>query len=121
MVYVYAVYVYMYSLSYSQVDRCMYGVYIRCICTYMHTLSYPQVDRVIRALEERQLRPLVIMHCRHFAKNVNMSAADEAMVQRWRDKKVLYTTPPKMNDDWFWLYAGVWRSAQRGGASLVMV
>ena len=39
-----------------------------------------QVDRVIRALEERKLRPLVIMHCRHFAKNVNMSAADEAMV-----------------------------------------
>ena len=42
-------------------------------------------------------------------------------MQRWRDKKVLYTTPPKMNDDWFWLYAGVWSSAQRGGASLVMV
>jgi len=86
-----------------------------------HTLSYSQVDRVIQAFEKKNLRPLVIMHCRHFSAGANMTATDQATVQRWRDKKVLYTTPPKMNDDWFWLYAGVWRSSQPGGSGLVMV
>ncbi|MFN9900839.1 MAG: hypothetical protein ACK55Z_19070 [bacterium] len=33
-----------------------------------------------------------------------LSPSDQALVSKWREKKVLYATPPKMNDDWFWLY-----------------
>ena len=29
------------------------------------------------------------------------------LVEDWKARRLLYTTPRGMNDDWFWLYAGV--------------
>ena len=38
---------------------------------------------------------------------------------RWRQAGLLYKTPPKMNDDWFWLYGSVW-STEKKNRTLVI-
>lgn len=83
------------------------------------TLRYLQVDRVVQHFLDQGLKPLIVMHSRHFGLNVTMTAQDQKIVQAWNASGMLYKTPPKMNDDWFWLYAGVWGSIKK--ASLVMV
>ena len=55
------------------------------------------------------------MHCRHFSDNAKMTGSDRQIVQSWKDQRILYSTPAKMNDDWFWLYAGVWATKERKG------
>lgn len=86
------------------------------------TLNYQKVAEVVRWFVTRGKRPLLVMHSRHFGASAPMSSQDRQQVQRWKDDKILYATPPKMNDDWFWLYAAVWGSSVAGaGKEVVMV
>eukprot|EP01052_Picozoa_sp_SAG31_P072374 SAG31_NODE_31344_length_369_cov_0.885185_1_plen_71_part_10 len=41
-------------------------------------------------------------------------------IDQWRAQKVLYTTPRGMNDDWFWLYAGVVGTRGSGHHTIVV-
>jgi len=85
------------------------------------TLSYAQINKVVSWFTSRNMKPLLVMHCRHFSDNVRMSDADRRCVAQWRESKVLYSTPARMNDDWFWLYAGVWSTKVKGSAQMYMV
>jgi len=85
------------------------------------SLSYAQVDRVVQWYIARNQKPLLVMHCRHFSDQARMSHSDREKVDGWKRRKILYSTPPKMNDDWFWLFAGVWATKQAKKGSLFMV
>ena len=36
-----------------------------------------------------------------------LGATSRELVQRWRERGVLFSSPAKHNDDWYWLYAAL--------------
>ena len=71
-------------------------------------ISFSQIDRVIEYFYREKSRNIVlVMHSRHFNPR-RMSFSDKNIADHWNNLKILYRTPPGMNDDWFWLYAAVW-------------
>lgn len=69
-------------------------------------VDYHQIDWMIRHLQRAGYKPLVMLHCRHL---VPKAVPQEylPLVQSWRDQNIIYETPAKCNDDWFWLYLAV--------------
>ncbi|KAJ0973427.1 hypothetical protein J5N97_021386 [Dioscorea zingiberensis] len=70
--------------------------------------SLSQLDAVVNELYKRSQGkwPLIILHnkrVRVFMEN----PSDKELIEAWRAKGVLYTTPSGSNDDWYWLYAAV--------------
>ena len=61
---------------------------------------------MMRQLQHRGYRPLVVLHCRHTMPGV-IPRDHLPIVDKWREEKLLLTTPHGCNDDWFWLYAAV--------------
>ena len=74
-------------------------------------LSFQQIDRVIHALMSEPSsygkKVLLILHQRHFKR---LSNSQYRIVDAWKRDRILYQTPHRMNDDWFWLYAAVYSS-----------
>ena len=81
------------------------------------TLQWSQIERVVRHFQngglthtippQRRCKPLIILHERHFYKQHHLNRNDAEIIGRWRAEGILYSTPKQMNDDWFWLHAGV--------------
>ena len=74
-------------------------------------LSFEQIDRAVRAVtsgaSSSGKRVLLILHQRHFKR---LSERQHRLVEAWKRNRILYQTPHRMNDDWFWLYAAVYSS-----------
>lgn len=80
-------------------------------------LQWSQIERVVEHFfreglthpipPQPKVKPLIILHERHFYNERQLPRYDAEIIQRWRNAGILYTTPKQMNDDWFWLYAGV--------------
>jgi len=73
--------------------------------------QYFQVDSLWQKLKNQGKRCLLVVHGRHveerqFDRN-NISMADREIIQRWKASGDLWSCPPGMNDDWFWLYGCV--------------
>ena len=64
-------------------------------------------------------RPLIVLHERHMYNFNSLHPSDKRRVEDWKANKLLYTTPRGMNDDWFWLYAGV--AGTQGNRSSIIV
>ena len=92
-------------------------------------LQWSQIERVVAHFMHQGLthpippqprvKPLVILHERHFYNERSLSRADQEIIARWRNAGILYVTPKQMNDDWFWLYAGV-LAGGRNPASIII-
>ena len=52
---------------------------------------------------------------------VTDSRAAQAIVERWRQRDLVYAVPPGSNDDWYWLYAAVHCQLRHGKASVALV
>lgn len=76
---------------------------------YSHAPShvdYAQIDWMARQLQSMGYKPLIFLHTRHLAPNM-LPREQQPIVQAWKDEGILYVTPSKCNDDWFWLYLAV--------------
>jgi pentatricopeptide repeat protein len=71
-------------------------------------VSYEQIEWVIQACRAQGQSVLLVMHSRHFHPRM-VPREFESLVRRWREEKVLYQTPPGMNDDWFWMHVALAR------------
>jgi hypothetical protein len=69
-------------------------------------MAYMQIDWVVHHFLRLNKSVLIVMHPRHFLRNL-MPRQAEPLMRRWLDTGVLYRTPPGMNDDWFWLHAAL--------------
>lgn len=69
-------------------------------------VDYNQIDSLVRQLQGRGYRPLLILHARHVHED-KLPAQFAPIVNRWRQEKLLFITPSGWNDDWFWLYTAV--------------
>ena len=69
-------------------------------------VDYRQIDWMLRQLQSRGLRPLLVLHSRHTAASA-LPTEFAPIVAAWRAEALVYETPPKWNDDWFWLYTAV--------------
>mmetsp|Transcript_300 Transcript_300/g.558 ORF Transcript_300/g.558 Transcript_300/m.558 type:complete len:546 (-) Transcript_300:164-1801(-) len=72
-----------------------------------------QIDTLCSKLEEEGLRVLIVLPARYTHKSIlkkhpNLKMDETLdMFKRWNEEEKLYLTPVNVNDDWFWLYAGV--------------
>eukprot|EP00949_MAST-11_sp_MAST-11-sp1_P000763 g763.t1 len=77
-------------------------------------INFSQIDRVARYFESQMHRfggrVIIVLHSRHLhISKLREDRSGEKMMlsNRWRQAGLLYKTPPKMNDDWFWLYGSI--------------
>lgn len=70
-------------------------------------IDYHQVNWMLRQLQSRGLHPLLVLHSRHTINCMNLSVENSALVEQWRNDKVLLETPSGWNDDWYWLYTAI--------------
>lgn len=69
-------------------------------------VDYQQIDWMVRQVEGRGYRPLLVLHSRHLTRTT-ISKRNAAIVADWMSKDLLLQTPAGCNDDWFWLYTAV--------------
>ena len=74
-----------------------------------HHLWFEQIGAVVRAVQRKGLRPLIILHKRHIMKS-RLWDKYIAMVKSWLEQEILIPTPNGVNDDLFWLYALLFHS-----------
>lgn len=66
-----------------------------------------QLDTVVRELNAmRGTWPLVILHNKRY-RMLMEDPSNRQLLETWKAKGVLFTTPNGSNDDWYWLYAAV--------------
>ena len=71
--------------------------------------KYTQIDNVVNHLSTKG-SVLLIMHEQYIKSSV-LSKMDKEFITSWREKGLMYVTPHGMNDDWFWLLAGLTNTA----------
>ena len=71
-------------------------------------MDWLQIDWVVRELEAKNLKCLVVLHSRHFTERM-CPPKFKHVVERWEGSGSLLKTPLGMNDDWFWLHASLWK------------
>ena len=49
---------------------------------------------------------LIVLHVNHTDEK-RIDSSDARILGEWRRQGILYTSPHGMNDDWYWLHAGV--------------
>lgn len=70
--------------------------------------SVSQLDAVVREMYHRSGNkwPLIVLHIKR-VQAIQKNPSYRQLVEEWKNKGVLYTTPHGSNDDWYWLYAAV--------------
>ena len=69
-------------------------------------VDYQQIDWMVRQVEGRGYKPLLVLHSRHLHRS-SISKRSAAIIADWISKDILLQTPAGCNDDWFWLYTAV--------------
>jgi len=96
-----------YSYQYDVIiDGANIGFYKQNYIGAPKHVDYLQIDWMLRHLQRIGYKPLVMLHCRHLMPG---SVPQEylPLITSWRDHRLIYETPAKCNDDWFWLYLAV--------------
>ncbi len=89
------------------VDGANVGYYKQNYANAPKHVAYEQIDHMLQLLMDSHRRPLLILHSRHLSVDMVPSAQIQAMIGRWQQAGMLYTTPRGFNDDWFWMYAAI--------------
>ena len=66
-------------------------------------LQYLQIDRVVDYFEKIGKKVLIILHERH----LKCSKKNKKIIDKWKEKKIIYFTPKRLNDDIFWIYSSI--------------
>ena len=56
---------------------------------------------MLRQLQHRGYRPLIVLHCRHVMPGM-VPRDQQGVLDQWRVDDLLHCTPHGCNDDWFW-------------------
>lgn len=70
-------------------------------------VAYEQINHMLELLLEQGRCPLLILHSRHLSSEMIPSPVEQALIDSWLARGLLYATPKKFNDDWFWMYAAI--------------
>eukprot|EP00605_Chrysophyceae_sp_TOSAG23-4_P002312 GSChrysophyteH1.ASY1.ANO1.2558.1 assembled CDS len=68
-------------------------------------VDFQQINWMVEHLKKCGFKPLVMLHCRHFSNRIPRECLN--IVASWEAQNVLFRTPTRCNDDWFWLYLAV--------------
>lgn len=97
------------------IDGANIGYYEQNFAGAPKHVDYRQIDWVVQHCLRLNKTVLLFLHSRHFS-NKLMPRNAEHIVRAWREAGILYSTPPGMNDDWFWMHAAL----QFGPGTLVL-
>lgn len=87
------------------VDGANVGYYKQNFAGAPTHIDYLQLNALIKQLQHRGYKPLLILHNRHA--QPSLCGNYSYLIEMWRDEKILLQTPSGWNDDWFWLYTAV--------------
>ena len=73
-------------------------------------LSFSQIDMVAQYFQKQQRNPIIFLHNRHLN---NLNYQEDKIVNKWKKQNILYITPSKLNDDWYWLYYSICNKANK--------
>jgi ribonuclease P protein 3 len=88
------------------IDGANIGYYEQNFAGAPKHVDYRQIDWVVQHCLRLNKTVLLFLHSRHFS-NKLMPRNAEPIVRAWREAGILYSTPPGMNDDWFWMHAAL--------------
>jgi ribonuclease P protein 3 len=88
------------------IDGANIGYYEQNFAGAPKHVDYRQIDWVVQHCLRLNKTVLLFLHSRHFS-NKLMPRNAEPLVRAWREQGILYSTPPGMNDDWFWMHAAL--------------
>jgi len=96
-----------YSYRYNVIiDGANIGFYKQNYVGAPKHVDYHQIDWMVRHLQRVGYKPLLMLHCRHLMPST-VPQECLSLVRSWREQNIIYETPAKCNDDWFWLYLAV--------------
>lgn len=78
-------------------------------------VNYEQISWVVEHFVGMGKKPLLVLHARHVDSR-RVPPGYAALVQKWRERQLLLVVPYRNNDDWFWLFATVFK----GGRTLLV-
>ena len=70
-------------------------------------LSYENINKIIKYLQTKNHSVILFLHEKHLNKN-RISKYNQIIIKEWEDNGLLYKTNRGLNDDWYWLYLGVY-------------
>jgi hypothetical protein len=70
-------------------------------------LSYTNINKIITYLKQQNKSVILFLHENHLNPK-NISNYNQKIIKEWEDSEVLYKTKRGLNDDWYWLYLGVY-------------
>jgi ribonuclease P protein 3 len=88
------------------IDGANVGYYEQNFAGAPKHVDYRQIDWVVQHFLRLNKTVLLFLHSRHFSHKL-MPRNAEPLVRSWRERGILYSTPPGMNDDWFWMHAAL--------------
>jgi hypothetical protein len=88
------------------IDGANIGYYEQNFAGAPKHVDYRQIDWVVQHCLRLNKTVLLFLHARHFSPKL-MPRNAEPLVRAWRESGILYSTPPGMNDDWFWMHAAL--------------
>jgi ribonuclease P protein 3 len=88
------------------IDGANIGYYEQNFAGAPKHVDYRQIDWVVQHCLRLNKTVLLFLHSRHFSHKL-MPRNAEGIVRAWRERGILYSTPPGMNDDWFWMHAAL--------------
>jgi hypothetical protein len=69
-------------------------------------LSYLNIDKIVNQLKNKG-KIMVFLHEKHLNLKY-MSDYNKRIIAKWENDNILYKTKRGLNDDWYWLYLGIY-------------
>ena len=70
-------------------------------------LSYTNINKVITYLKQKNKSVILFLHENHL-NPIKVSNYNHKIIRQWENSGILYKTQKGLNDDWYWLYLGVY-------------
>lgn len=70
-------------------------------------LSYENINRIVKHLRSKNKSVILFLHEKHLNLKY-ISNYNQKIIKEWENCNILYKTQRGLNDDWYWLYLGIY-------------
>ena len=70
-------------------------------------LSFVNIQKIVDFIKTKNKKLIIFLHEKHLNKRF-LSTKNLKIVENWEKEGILYKTHRGLNDDWYWLYLGVY-------------
>ena len=70
-------------------------------------LSYENINKIVKYLQSKNKSVILFLHEKHLNLKY-ISNYNQKIIKEWENCNILYKTQRGLNDDWYWLYLGIY-------------